>query len=86
MDKVDTQEKAKMMKEAMAAEGISPDQDNKTTSVGGVPACTGVTTGTTVDTEAKAMAAMNAKEMATEENNKCAAAQQEVFAWRAQVK
>lgn len=80
MGEVDKQEKAEMMKEPMAAEGVSPGQDNKTTGVGGVSACTGVTTGTTVGTAAKAMATMNAKETVTAEKKKHAAAQQEVFA------
>ena len=67
IDKVDRQEKVKMAKEAMAAEGVSPDQENKTIGVGGVIACTGVTTGTTVGTTAKTMVAMNAKEIVTAE-------------------
>ena len=56
-----------MAKEAIAAEGVSPDQDNKTIGVGGVSTCTGVTTGTTVGTTGKTMVAMNAKEIVTAE-------------------
>ena len=75
-----------MMKEPMIAEGISPDQDNNMTNIGEVSACSGVMTGTTVGTAAKAMAAMDANEMVVTEKKKHAATQQEAFALRTQDK
>ena len=63
-----------MVKEAMAAEGIAPDEEKKTTRLDGASMCTGVTTGSTAVTAAKAMATMNARETVLEEKKKQAAA------------
>ena len=66
-----------MVKEVMAAEGVILNKENKTTRLDEASMCTGVTTGSTAGTVAKAMATMNARETILEEKKKRAAAQQE---------
>ena len=51
-----------MIQEAMEAEGLTQDQANKKTGLGGVSLCSEVTSDTMVGTDAKAMKAMEAKE------------------------
>ena len=74
-----------MVKEAMAAEGVIPDQENKTTGIGGVSTCSAVTSGTTAGAAAKALAALEAKLTVLEEKKKRAATQQEALTLRAQL-
>ena len=70
-----------MVKEVMAAEGVTPDKENKTTRFNKDSMCTGVTTSSTAGTVAKAMATMNARAIVLEEKKKHAAAQQAASTW-----
>ena len=85
IDEVDKLEKAELRKEIMIAEGVRTDQDTRVTGVGGVSVCTGVTTGSTAGTAARAMAAVDAKGIVMEEKKKRAAAQQEAFNLRTEL-
>ena len=85
IEEADKQEKAEMVKEAMVAEGVSPDQENKTTGIGGVSTCSAVMSGTTAGTAAKALAALEAKLIVMKEKKKRVAAQQEALTLRAQL-
>ena len=76
INKVQRLEKEEMVKEVMAAEGVTADEENKTTRLSAASVCTGVTNGSTTGTVAKAMAEMNGKEAVMEEKKKRAAAQQ----------
>ena len=75
IDKVQRLEKEEMVKEVMAAEGVAPNKENKMTRLDEASVCTGVTTGSTAGTVAKAMATMNARETVLEEKKTQAAAQ-----------
>ena len=75
VDRVNKEEKQKMIEEAMEAEGLTQDQANKRTGPGGISLCSAVTSGTTVGTAAKAMQAMEAKETVQRERMMRAKAQ-----------
>ena len=81
IEEVDKQERAEMVKETMAAEGVAHDQDNKITGLGDASACTGATSNSTIGTGAKAMGTMNAKETVVEEKKKYATVQYEATVW-----
>ena len=74
-----------MVKEVMAAEGITANKENKTTRVVAASVCTGVTNASTTGTVAKAMAKMNARETVVEEQKKWATAQQAASTLHSQV-
>ena len=76
IDEVQRLEQEEMVKEVMAAEGVTADGENKTTRLDAASVCTGVTNASTTGTVAKAMAELNAKETVMEEKKKRAAAQQ----------
>lgn len=69
----------------MATEGVSPDQENKMTGIGGVSTCSAVTSGTTAGTTAKALAALEAKLIIMKDTKNRAVAQQELLTLRAQL-
>ena len=82
---VEKLEKEEMVTEVMAVEGVTPNEENKTTWLDEASMCTGVTTGSTAGTVAKAMATMNAGEIVLEEKKKQAAAQQAALTLQVQV-
>ena len=85
IDEVQRLEQEEMVKEVMAAEGITADEENKTTRMDAASVCTGVTNASTTGTVAKAMAEMNAKETVMEEKKKRATAQQAVSTLHSQM-
>ena len=85
IDEVQRLEQEEMVKEVMAAEGVTADEENKTSRMDAASVCTGVTNASTTGTAAKAMAEVNAKETVVEETKKRATAQQEVSALHSQV-
>ena len=85
IDEVEKLEKEETIKEVMAAEGVTPNKEDKTTYLDEASMCTGVTTGSTAGTVAKAMETMNARETVLEEKKKRAAAQQAALTLQAQM-
>ena len=75
VDRVNKEEKQKMIEEAMEAEGVTQDQADKRTGPSGISLCSAVTSGTTVGTAAKVMQAMEAKETVQRERMMRAKAQ-----------
>ena len=71
-----------MIKEVMAAEGGTPNEEDKRTCLDEASMCTGVATGSTAGTVAKAMGTMNARKMILDKKKKQAASQQAGSTWQ----
>merc|ERR1712051_1010735 len=75
IDEVRRLEQEELVREVIAAEGVTADEEDKTPRMDAVSVCTGVTNASTTGTIANAMVEMNVRQTVVDEQKKRAAAQ-----------